>query len=138
MTEEIWKAVPGFANYEVSNLGQVRNIKTSRILKPIVSYSNSKDYLKVTLYPGQVKEYIHRLVLLAFIGPPPDGQGFGCHLHDDSFDNRLSELAWGSREENERMKYNYKQAHAVPLLERGDAWDPGGGDCSFQMTSRRV
>lgn len=34
MVEEIWKVVKDAPDYEVSNLGQVRRIKTQRVLKP--------------------------------------------------------------------------------------------------------
>jgi hypothetical protein len=43
--------------------------------------------------------YVHRLVLLAFVGPCPDGME--CrHLDDDPRNNRLSNLCWGTREQN--------------------------------------
>ena len=31
--EEIWKQIPEAVKYELSNFGQVRNVKTGRILK---------------------------------------------------------------------------------------------------------
>ena len=31
---EEWRAFSGYANYQVSNIGRVRNVKTERILKP--------------------------------------------------------------------------------------------------------
>lgn len=43
--------------------------------------------------------YVHVLVLEAFIGPCPRGQE--CrHLNDDKSDNSLSNLKWGTKEEN--------------------------------------
>jgi hypothetical protein len=41
---EIYKIVEGYENYEVSTFGNVRNIKTNRILKPGTS---SNGYLIV-------------------------------------------------------------------------------------------
>ena len=31
---EEWRSIDGYLNYQVSNLGRVRNSKTGRILKP--------------------------------------------------------------------------------------------------------
>ena len=33
---EEWRSVSGNANYQVSNIGRVRNVKTERVLKPPV------------------------------------------------------------------------------------------------------
>ena len=53
-------------NYSVSNLGNVRNDKTGKILKQL----GSKGYVKVRLYGGSHSDYIHigvhRLVALEF------------------------------------------------------------------------
>ena len=32
--QEEWRSISGYANYQVSNIGRVRNIKSGRILKP--------------------------------------------------------------------------------------------------------
>lgn len=45
--------------------------------------------------------YIHRLVLLAFKGPPPDEHRIeGCHKDGDPTNNRPSNLYWGTSVEN--------------------------------------
>ena len=42
---------------------------------------------------------VHRMVLEAFVGPCPEGMQ--CrHLNDVKNDNRLNNLAWGTRKEN--------------------------------------
>ncbi len=43
--------------------------------------------------------FVHRLVLLAFKGPRPDGQ-YCRHLNGVPTDNRLANLAWGTKSEN--------------------------------------
>src|SRR5262245_50618733 len=42
---------------------------------------------------------VHRLVLLAFVGPCPGGMEC-CHANDDRQDNRLSNLRWDTRGNN--------------------------------------
>ena len=46
MTEEIWKVIPGFENYEVSSCGRIRNKETRYEIKPILS---SSGYLTVRI-----------------------------------------------------------------------------------------
>lgn len=42
---------------------------------------------------------LHHLVLMAFVGPRPEGME--CrHLNGIPYDNRLSNLVWGTRREN--------------------------------------
>lgn len=64
--DEIWLIIKQIENYEVSNMGKVRNKKTKRILK---SWKNSRGYLIISLRSGE-KTYcytIHRLVAEHFI-----------------------------------------------------------------------
>jgi HNH endonuclease/NUMOD4 motif len=95
MTE--WRTVPGWDGYyEVSNTGRVRSRRCA--LKPNLV----GGYPTVYLYrPGQKKkqEKVHRLVLLAFVGPAPDGHEA---LHDDGDRENptLSNLKWGTRKQN--------------------------------------
>lgn len=64
--DKIWLTIKHNENYEVSNMGEVRNKKTKRILK---SWKNSRGYLIISLRCGKkVCCYtIHRLVAKHFI-----------------------------------------------------------------------
>ncbi|MCB4860769.1 NUMOD4 motif-containing HNH endonuclease [Sphingobium sp. PNB] len=97
---EVWMPVPNYENrYEVSNLGRVRNSETLKILRSGVN----RGYAHVALYhaPGESKtQYIHVLVLRAFCGPPPFPGAEGCHNNGDRQNNALTNLRWGSRQEN--------------------------------------
>lgn len=92
--EEIWKPIPGFDGYEVSNFGNVRSFKRNNVcvLKPSIT---SGGYLQVNLckngkvYPGR----IHKLVLLAFVGPRPEGLEI-CHGPGGPSYNRLDNLRY--------------------------------------------
>jgi len=94
---EQWRPIPGFEGlYEASNLGRVRSPRT--ILKQRLS---NKGYPVVELSKdGRSREsLVHRQVLSAFQGGPPPGNE--CrHLNGIPTDNRIENLAWGSRSEN--------------------------------------
>jgi hypothetical protein len=47
-----------------------------------------------------VCRYVHRLVLLAFSGPPPTAKHRVLHGDNDTRNNRLSNLRWGTQKEN--------------------------------------
>jgi hypothetical protein len=53
----------------------------------------------VWLSPGRVRYRVSVLVLTVFAGPRPPGQ-VARHLNDNSLDDRLSNLAWGTHAEN--------------------------------------
>jgi hypothetical protein len=110
---EVWADVPGYEGfYRVSNTGKVARCKQLlprlvlegkrvhiRELKPIARYAGR---LSVALcLPGEKPKWqqIHRLVLLAFVGPCPEGME--CrHLDGDHLHNHLNNLKWGTRTEN--------------------------------------
>ena len=97
---EIWKPVKGYEwFYEVSNLGNVRNAATGKILK---STPRGTGYLGVSLYDenGDSKQvYVHRLVADAFC-KNPDGKETVNHKNENKQDNRASNLEWVTIQEN--------------------------------------
>lgn len=89
-------------NYSVSNLGNVRNDKTGKILKLL----GSKGYVKVRLYGGSHSDYIqigvHRLVALEFqdiCGEYKDGLQVH-YINTIRDDNRAENLRWVTPTEN--------------------------------------
>ena len=86
---EIWKDAPGFAGYQVSNTGRVKNVsRNNKELHP-VHYSNG--YLVVNLSGQRIG--VHRLVAMAFI-PNPEGLPQINHKNEIKTDNRAENLEW--------------------------------------------
>ena len=98
---EEWRKIKEYPQYEVSNMGNVRNIKTGIILKPQKTGSK-RSYYKINLYNNGVKinKYIHRLVVEAFI-PNPHNKPEINHINTNSLDNRVENLEWCTRKENQ-------------------------------------
>lgn len=61
----MWKAIPGFANYEASSSGKIRNKSTGKILKPKQTWAG---YAEVSLMKNGKKhsKKVHRLVASAY------------------------------------------------------------------------
>ena len=66
MIEEQWAAIEGYPDYAVSNLGNVRSLRSDRILKP---RENSYGHQRVVLYKDREPHdfYVHHLVAAAFL-----------------------------------------------------------------------
>ena len=87
---EVWKDIKDYEDeYEVSNLGRVRNKKTKKILK----LKKEKGYLRVGLFKNGKKKYylVHRLVYEAFIGEIPNGMQVN-HKDENKENNVLSNI----------------------------------------------
>jgi len=98
---ETWKVIPGYEGlYEVSDQGNVKTFRrgaNGRLLKP---GRMPRGHLSVALGRGN-SQCVHKLVLLAFVGPAPDKHEC-CHNNGNPADNRLENLRWGTRSENIR------------------------------------
>lgn len=86
-TNQEWRAITGFPNYEISNYGEVRNIKTQRILKGSLT---NQGYCKVTLIKdgGKYQKYCHRLAAEAFL-PNPDNLPQVNHKDENKTNNYI-------------------------------------------------
>lgn len=95
----ILKTISDCPEYFVSNTGLVygpghRLLTQSKI---------RKGYLRVALYRkngSKRQALVSRLVLEAFIGPPPSPKHHAAHKNGINTDNRLSNLKWASPKEN--------------------------------------
>jgi hypothetical protein len=98
---EEYKKIQNY-DYSVSNLGNVRNDVTNRILQPGI---NSNGYYNVTLYKnGKTKNMtVHKLVAVAFI-PNPNDKTCVDHINNNKLDNNISNLRWCTYQENNQNR----------------------------------
>jgi hypothetical protein len=110
-----YRGVPGFPGYRVGNDGSVWNCwincrwgrrmtdrwKPMKIaVQPKRTAGRAYRYVNLTPPGEPYKTFrVHRLVLLAFVGPCPDGMG-ARHKDGDPGNNRLDNLCWDTPEAN--------------------------------------
>lgn len=108
-TREYWRPVSGYAGfYEVSGNGLVRSCDritrderfiTGRMLKQATNAATGYKHVNLSRYGVHKTMYVHRLVLMAFVGFPRPGM-ICCHNNGDPADNRLSNLRWDTHKSN--------------------------------------
>lgn len=112
---ETWRAIPGYEGcYEVSDLGNVRSLDREivsksgqryavrgRIIQPgFRGYVQSYKYVALWRNKKRTTMYVHRAVLLAFVGPPEPGQEASHEPDPDPSNCRLDNLRWRSHGDN--------------------------------------
>lgn len=99
---EIWKNIEGYPNYQISNMGRVKNTKRNIIMRP----SKSSGYYAINLYSNskQKRFTIHRLVATFFV---PNPKNLPCvnHIDGDKSNNLASNLEWCTHKENSKHAF---------------------------------
>ena len=101
--ESVWKKIEGYQDkYSVSSLGEVRNDKTKKILRPCFSFGN---YLQVNLWDNTKKKgcnaKLHRLVATYFL-PRDVERPYVNHKDGIKENNTVTNLEWCTSRENAR------------------------------------
>lgn len=118
---EEWRPIPGFDGYEVSDLGRVRSVD-----REVVQISPWGGLIRrrikgVLLKPGRHPDghlivnlsnriagtkFVHKLVLLTFIGPRPRGLQ-ARHFDGNPANNRLDNLRYGTPKDNSEDAFRH-------------------------------
>lgn len=109
----LWKALPGFPAYEISEFGDVRRVvdsptrKIGHIVKGQVRRQGGYRYRLIKLVRADGTKQCrsaHRLVALAFIGAPPTPRHEVAHNDGNALNNDYRNLRWATAAENGRDK----------------------------------
>lgn len=152
---EEWRPVVGYESiYEVSNLGRVRTMRPprGRPVGHVMRLRESFGYRRVLLWDGRRRLFaaVHRLVLQAFVGDPPAGQGIVDHINGVRHDNRVTNLRWCSYVENSRYAKErcrktvlVADSHVLPWVSIMGCFAPGKdptqhGESESQLNDRQL
>ena len=101
-----WRDIVGYEGYyQVSEFGDIKNVKTNKIRKTRI---NSKHgYIDVDLYKDGKCSWkrINRVVAEAFI-PNPDELPVVLHLDNNKINNHYTNLKWGTISENTKQAFD--------------------------------
>ncbi|XZE33772.1 NUMOD4 motif-containing HNH endonuclease [Pirellulaceae bacterium SH501] len=117
--DEVWLPVPGYEElYEISSIGRLRRKSASKMAP--AGYV-MKCRLDVHGYPryslSQRRKYwtvqAHRLVAIAFLGPPPFPKAQVAHYDGNKQNNHVSNLRWATQKENAADNVRLGVAHGA-------------------------
>ena len=100
-------AIEGYENYTINESGVVINTNTAKEMIPSIC----NGYYIISLSKNCKRKYfkLHRLIALTFI-PNTENKPFVDHINRNRKDNRIENLRWVSRRENNRNKTCYSNS----------------------------
>lgn len=107
---EVFRGIEEYPNYSVSNKGNIKNIKTGRLLK---GYKITCGYLQVSLMRSK-KRYsllVHRLVATAFLSNLS-----GCQVVNHKDENKLNNCSVNLEWCTQQFNAEYSNARHYTLM----------------------
>ena len=127
----------GFENYLIYPDGQVYTKPRERVKAGFLKYNINNGYKYVILCnDGKQKTYkIHRLVAEHYI-TNYENKSFVDHINRDRLDNRVENLRWATKSENERNR-TIKNSKKIPYLwinKNGNSFVFSRADCKNKFS----
>ncbi len=138
---EEWRRIPDYSAYEISSCGRIRRRESARgwgtghVLRPAAGHGGHL-YVMLSDGNGHVrKQYVHRLVAVAFIGPAPFDGAYVLHHDDDPTNNTPDNLYWGTHRDN---VFDAKLNRKTAPFKRKRGAQPGEANPAAVLTERQV
>jgi hypothetical protein len=148
--KEVWRWIPGYEGiYKVSDHGRVWMVgrtyeawngqvwcKFIRKAKMVKQHEGPKvKYKLVKLQKDKDGRswMVHRLVLMAFIGPRPDGME-ACHFDGDPANNKVENLRWDTSLNNQRDRIRHGRTTKGKHVNAGE--DNGQAKLSYEIAEQ--
>ncbi len=126
MNNNEFKTVPGFVNYEVNPIGNIRRIGSEF---PLATSVNSSGYRQVKVDNQSLR--CHRAVALAWIGVPADTTLVVNHMDANKMNNHVNNLEFISNRENVSAGYLLKDKSSKYI---GVSWNKS--KCKWSATAK--
>jgi hypothetical protein len=139
MSAEVWLPVVGWEQtHHVSNRGRVKSLSrdvatrwgpnTRPTPERLLSFKVTEyGHHAVTLCAAGSRKmaHVHRLVLEAFVGPPPSASHVCCHNDGDPANNTPANLRWGTVRDNAQdcLKHGRNAQANKVACKRGHLFD---------------
>lgn len=113
-----WRPIPGFPGYEASRCGKIARVspaKTHPVPRILKTQINESGYARCKILQNNKKtcKLLHRLVLLAWKGPPPKDKLLGCHNDGNPKNNAIENLRWDDCAGNFADKVKHGTDHSA-------------------------
>lgn len=111
---EEWKSVPNFSLYQCSTEGNIKNIKTGKLLKLI---KNKSGYVRICLKNDENKTKsmrMHIIVAKTWI-PNPENKPTVNHINKIRNDNRVINLEWATHKEQAEHKKEFNKKNNIKI-----------------------
>lgn len=119
--KEIWKKIPDYKDYRVSNYGRVKSLKfgKEKILKGTLTHDGYRGVV-LCIRKGKYKSYkVHQLVAMAFLRFKPNGHTLVINHKDfDKLNNHVNNIEIVTPRENSNQKHLKSSSKYV-----GVCWD---------------
>lgn len=120
---EVWKDIPGFENYQISNYGNVKKPQLWEDRKTQVAKTNCK---RKRLFASKVMKsgkpnalLVHRLVAMAFVQNLNNRKQIN-HKDENKFNNNADNLEWCDNQYNNTYNGKHNKI-AKPVIQRSKA-----------------